>query len=138
VALSDIEAALRGSAYSVPRDKLRLFGQATLSVQTQRTADEFKADLEQLPFVVVDSIEQQDQRFQVTIDMPYWLKVGDATFQRTDFSSAASSKSEPKASCHELPSYDRLRDVVARHNGQLTDIHWSAYLGCRMLGAAAE
>src|SRR5688572_30395535 len=33
VRLSDVETALRGSGYSVPRDKLRMFGHAILEIE---------------------------------------------------------------------------------------------------------
>jgi hypothetical protein len=147
VGLAEVESALKGSRFSVPRDKLRLFGHAILEIDT-RTAPskEMLADLEALNFVSVAKSEEKNGHFEVTIDMPYPMigarpqpeSIGWETFTRNDFASDQSTKSEPPASPRQLPAYSDFHKIVSKHKGKLKDIRWDTYYACRPLGAAAS
>jgi hypothetical protein len=145
VALSDVEAALQGSGFSVPRNRLRLFGHAILEIDARTPPPkELLADLEALRFVSVGETEDKEDRLLVLVDMPY-PEDGDRdrdsvawdAFRRNDFASDPATRSEPPATSQTLPGYDAFRDVVAKHKGSLKDIRWSGALGCRPLGCVA-
>jgi len=146
VALRDVDAALKGSRFSVPRDRLRLFGHVILEIDTGKSAaKELLSGLEALSHVSVDKSEHKDKALLVTVDMPYpvenngsdGLSAGWEKFQRNDFASDQSAKSEPAATSRDLPSYSAFRDTVARHQGTLKDIRWSTDYACRPLGGVA-
>jgi hypothetical protein len=146
VALSDVETAFQGSGFSIPRDKLRLFGHVFLEFDIrQAPRKELLADLEALPHLsVFEAEESRDNRLRVLVDMPY---PGDGdrdrdlvaldTFRRNNFASDPATRSEPPATPQTLPGYDAFRDIAARHKGSLKDIWWSAAFGCRPLGGVA-
>jgi hypothetical protein len=145
IALGDIEAALAGSEFSVPRDRLRLFGHAILELNAREASQELLADLEALAHVSVAEQEAAEGRLLVTVDMPYpesktgreRESVGWESFQRCDFSSDQATRSEPVATAKALPGYDDFRKVVEKHGVTLNDIRWSDYYRCRPLGCAA-
>jgi hypothetical protein len=143
VALGDVEAALKDSRFSVPRDRLRLFGHVILEIDARKsTAKELLDGLEALGHVSVGKSENTDGMLLVTLDMPYpvesnprdLLSAGWEKFQRNDFASDQSTRSEPAATARTLPSYDVFRNIVARHRGDLKDIRWSTYHACRPQG----
>ncbi len=148
--LSEIDAALKGSRFSIPRDKLRFFGHVILAVDIRSTpAKELMTDLEAMVYVSVAESKRTKGLLLVTVDMPYPRHFGiQATnigsvplskeiFRRTDFSSDASTKSEPPATAHDLPSFNLLQAVVAKHNATLRDVRWSDRWACRTLGCVA-
>jgi hypothetical protein len=148
VALGDVEAALKGSEFSVPRDKLRLFGHVTLEIDAGEAAPgELIADLAAIDFLSVEESKSDKGVLRVTVDMPYpatadrvheeWTSFRDEVFQWTDFSSDQSRKSEAPAKARDLPSYGALREVVAKHKASLKDLHWNSGWGCRLLGGVA-
>jgi hypothetical protein len=146
VALSDVEAALKGSSYSIPRDRLRLFGHVILEIDAGKAAPkELLAALDKLDYVSIEKTDDKDNLFLVTLDMPYpvedggrdGLNVAFAKFQRNDFASDQSTKTEPATTSRELPSYKAFRDVVAAHKASLKDVRWSAQYACRPLGGVA-
>jgi hypothetical protein len=144
VGLRDIEAALKGSGVSVPRDRLHLFGHAILEIDPQSASPkELLADLAKLDYVTVADSENKDGRLLVSIDMPYppeerrgesvaWEK-----FVRNDRSSDQATKNESPATREMLPSYNAIRDVVAKHKATLKDIRWDTEHACRTVGCVA-
>ena len=76
VKLSDVEAALDGSIFSVPRDKLRVFGHVTLEVKTRARPEELENDLAAMEFVSVGESKTDQDVLLVTVDMPYWRSFG--------------------------------------------------------------
>ena len=48
-----------------------------------------------------------------------------------------STKSEPPATRETLPSYNAIRDVVAKHKATLKDIRWGTDHACRTVGCVA-
>ena len=148
VALSDVEAVLKGSKFSVPRDKLHLFGHVTLEIDAGKAAAEkLTSDLAAIDFVSVEESKSDKGILRVTVDMPYpatadrvhqeWKSLSDEVFQRNGFSSDQSTRSEPAAKSRDLPSYGALRDAVAKHKASLRDIRWNSDWRCRMLGGVA-
>jgi hypothetical protein len=150
VKLSEIDAALKGSAFSVPRDKLRLFGHVILAVDNRSAPPkELMTELEAMEYVSVAESKRAKGLLLVTVDMPYPRHFGKQTthfgsvplskeiFRRTDFSSDASTKNESPATSRDLPSFNALCAVVEKHNATLRDLSWSNRWACRMLGCVA-
>ena len=146
VALSEVEAALKGSGFSVPRDRLHLFGHVILDIDARGTPHkELVADLEKLSYVSVEKSEAKKDRLLVTVDMPYPADergvtredVGWDTFKRNDFSSDRATRSESPATVGTLPGLDTLRDAVTKHKASLKDIRWDPNYACRPLGGVA-
>lgn len=148
VRLSDVEAALDKTGFSVPRDRLRLFGHAILEISSSpESKEKLLADLEALPYVSVTESTMDNDVLLVTLDMPYPTEtnrsvresVGWDRFRRNDLSSDQIARSqESPITATQLPSYKELRDVVAKHDARLKGIRWSQNYACRALGAVAE
>jgi hypothetical protein len=146
VGLREVEAALKGSRFSVPRDRLRLFGHVILEIDAGKATDkQLLAALEALNYVSVAKSEHKDDLLLVTVDMPYPvednrrenLTAGWDKFERNDFASDQATKSEPAATPRTLPSYEAFRGIVAKHKASLKDIRWSTHYACRPLGGVA-
>jgi hypothetical protein len=144
IGLRDIEAALKGSGVSVPRDRLHLFGHTILEIDSRSDSPkDLLADLAKLDYVTVAESENKDGRLLVSIDMPYppEERRGDSVawekFVRNDRSSDLSTKNEPPATRETLPGYNAIRDVVARHKATLKDIRWDTDHACRTVGCVA-
>jgi hypothetical protein len=147
VGLHDVESALRGSDFSVSRDKLRLFGHAILEVEKSAKPAELLADLEAMSYVSVAESETPEGRLLVAVDMPYPVEEGERerrpyvrwdSFQWNDLNSAQSPRSESPVTGRELPGYDTFRKVVEKHGANLRDIRWNPNYACRPLGCVAE
>ena len=146
VALSDVEAALKGSRLSVPRDRLHLFGHVILEIEIGKaSAKELLSSLEDLKFVSVGQSRTKKDRLLVTVDMPY-PEYSDGfrrgileweTFRRNDFSSDQATRSEPPAKAADLPNYGTFRDAVAKQGASLKEVRWSPEFACRELGGVA-
>src|SRR4029453_16617006 len=68
VRLADIDAALKGSPFSVARDKLRLFGDVILEVDARDgSADKLLADLKTQKHIVVSESKREDGSLLVTL-----------------------------------------------------------------------
>src|SRR5262245_47964000 len=146
VRLSDVTAALKGSQFSVPQDKLRFFGHVILEIDPAKAAPKaLLADLKALNFVSVGESKSDKDLLLVTLDMPYPAdnssrnleSVGWDTFQRSDLSSDPATKSEPPVRAQPLPTYGQIRDVVARHGASVKGLSWSEQYACRPLGCVA-
>lgn len=144
VRLSEVQAALKGSSFSVPKGKLRLFGHAILDIDARSASQQaLLTDLKAIPYVAIEESKATKNLFVVTLDMPYPVETNRSDresiawekFQRNGLSSVQASRSETLATPATLPSYTALRDVVARHDTRLTDIRWSNNYACRALGA---
>jgi len=143
VGLGDVEAALKGTNLSIPRDRLRLFGHVILEVDAQKsTPEKLLADLDALNYTAIEKSEPKDDRLLVTIDLPYPVEDGNRergsvawdSFSRNDLSFDQAARSDPPATPETLPSYKAFRDVVTRHKASLKDIRWSQQYACRPLG----
>jgi hypothetical protein len=132
VRLGDVDAPLKGSDFSIPRDELRLFGLVTLEVKVGKTSPEkVVRDLEALKYVEVEESKSEEGILLVMLEMPYNFTRD--IFKELKPTSAVSAKSKLPKTSGALPRYEKLRNVVAEHQANLTDIRW----GCRMLGCLA-
>ena len=139
--LTDIEKALKGSPFTVARDKLRLFGDVILEVDLRgASADKLLADFKAVKNASVSGSAQKNKTLLVTLTMPgpafdgpELAKFGDVSFRQQTFKSEGQSEAV-KAS--ELPTYDALRSIVSKHNASLTTLRWDCW-GCRVLGCVA-
>jgi len=142
VRLADIDAALQGSPCSVPRDKLRLFGDVILEVDLGKaSADRMLADLKGVQHVSVSQSKLEDGVLLVTLIMPGPAKTARETadFGQSAIKSAVlrtSEDSDSAAKFHDLPTYEALRKVVEKHEASLTGLRWDCW-GCRVLGCVA-
>ena len=142
VALADVEGALKGSRFTIPRDRLRLFGHVILEIEGSTGAKDLVAALNELEHVSIAQSAEKEGRLLVTVDMPYpvgngrpdWGTGDWEKFQRNGLSSAAAASSESPIKAAELPSYKAFRDLVAKHDARLTEIRWSTQFWCRALG----
>jgi hypothetical protein len=146
VALSEVEQSLKGSDYSVPRSRLRLFGHVELEIDAgQARPQELLIQLKGLKHVSVENSTEKGGRLLVTVDMPYPselngredMSMGFDTFKRCDFSSDQSTRSEKPVTAAALPGYDTFRDLVAKQNASLKEVSWDPNYACRPLGAVA-
>jgi hypothetical protein len=146
IALHEIQTALKGSGFSVPQERLHLFGHIILEIDGQSSSPKkLLADLESLQFVSVDESKTKGDRLLVTLNMPYPTEFGRPdgeavewnTFKQTSFGSNEANSIESAATPAKLPSYAAIRDVVAKHQAKLTDIRWSVEHHCRPLGCVA-
>jgi hypothetical protein len=146
VSLNDVESALKGSDFSVPRQKLRLFGHAILEIESAAKPEEVLADLKAVDHVSVAESETAEGRLRVTVDMPYpdaareddRPHVGWETFRWGDFSSDQANRSAASATARTLPSHEAFRKTIERHDARLRDVVWNVTYACRPLGCVAE
>jgi hypothetical protein len=138
IALGEVEAALKGTGYWLPRDKFRLFGHVVLEIRASSSAiPALLNDLEAMPLVSVAESKAGQEAVQVTVDMPYPSPFASADvvswdrFWRNDLSSDPATKSEPAATADELPSYAAFAEVALRHGASLHEVRWSSRHACR-------
>jgi hypothetical protein len=143
VGLREIEQALAGSSFSIPRDRLRLFGHLVLEIDAREASPkELLAALDSMDYVSVEESKTEGELLLVTLDMPYpevksgrdresveWEK-----FQRNDFASDQSTRSESPIAARSLPSYDGFREMIAKHNASLKTVRWDTQYACRPHG----
>jgi hypothetical protein len=142
VHLSDIEAALKGSDFSVSRERLRLFGHVVLEIEVgDAQGKALLATFDSLEFALVADFEGKDGRFQVTIDMPYPSELSESRRQLAGFAqfrwnnlASVPTSTAAVATAAELPTVEAIEEIVADHKARLTDIRWSAEHACRPLG----
>ncbi len=142
VRLAEIDAALKGSPVSIRRDQLRLFGNAILEVDIPETsAKKLLSDLATIEHLSVAESKREGNTLLVTLTLPApqrevrpAAEFGKVAFRSDTFRHEASS--EPTVSLGDLPSYDTLGKLVARHDGTLQGLRWDCW-GCRALGCMA-
>jgi hypothetical protein len=147
VRLSELNAALSGSEFSIPKDRLQLFGHVVLEIQSpEESRPTILTALTGIPHVAVEESKTQGDLLSATIDMPYpidkareemesldWDK-----FQRNDLNSTPSTQPRIPVTRQQLPGYDKIREVVMKHEASLNDIRWSNQYVCRAAGGVAE
>jgi hypothetical protein len=140
VDLSDVDAALNGSGFSVPQKKLRLFGHVILEVDAgASSAKELLAALETLQNVSVANSAETKDRLLVTVDMPYPAdpkgfdreSIAFDSFRRNDFSTGSDRTA---TTADKLPTLSDFRDLVAQHKATLKSVQWSDIYRMRPLG----
>jgi hypothetical protein len=142
VALSDIDAALKGSVFSVPRDRLRLFGHVTLVIAPAGASEQLASDLTSLKHVRLEESTREEDHILATVDMPYPVtrarteedSLAWETFLRTDFSTRAAAGQDSTATRETLPGVNDFQKVLARHDAVVKDLRWNVEWACRPLG----
>jgi hypothetical protein len=146
VALSEVETALEGSSFSIPRERLHFFGYVVLEIDAGASAaKELAAGLDTLEFVSVGETEAKQNRLLLTVDMPYPDKdfrrtpeaIGNATFKWNGLSSDPSAKLDVAATAEQLPKYNSFEVLLANHDAKLHDIRWTTAHACRSVGGVA-
>jgi hypothetical protein len=146
VALSDVEAALQGSSFSIPRDRLHFFGHIVLDIDAGATPpDDLKAGLKSLEYVFVGDSETEQNRILLTVDMPYPEKdlrrtpgaFSDDKFQWNDLSSNPLVESDKRATAQQLPNDRLFQKILAEQDAKLHDIRWTTANACRVVGGVA-
>ncbi len=140
VRLSEVEAALKGSPFSVPRDKLRLFGHVVLEIDAGATpAKALLAAVDALDTATIAASEEHDGRLLVTVEMPYPKAphrdaVGWDEFE-TSYVAEPRTRETISATAGTLPGFEEFQGLAAKSDATLTDIRWSIDYWCRPLGA---
>lgn len=122
VALSEIEAALRDSDFTIPREQLLVVGMAV--VETRFANGRAEAVAAALPEGLQTAAKQDGRRLSLTIGDPHWI--------------ARDLFDQPAVDRTTTITYTALRDTLARHGASLSDIRWVPRYGCRMFGGLAE
>jgi hypothetical protein len=145
--LGKLDAAFKGSPFSIPRDRLRLFGPMTLEVQIDESATaKFLADLKAVKHLRIEESKRDRGTLFVTVTTPLSrhfgreaADFGKVAFDQERFGAEPNDfglKADPPATARDLPSYAGLRAVVEKHNGTLKGVRWKL-LGCHVQGAVA-
>jgi hypothetical protein len=146
IALSEMEAALKGSGFSIPRDKLRFFGHVVLETDPGKAAvKELQSPLENMDYVSVVASEEADGRLLITVEMPYPASEGrqhryailDDYFVWNDYSTGSVGESQSPASAQMLPAYNAFDRTIANQGAKLGDVRWSTEFACRAVGCVA-
>jgi hypothetical protein len=146
VALSEVEAALEDSRFSIPRDRLHFFGHVVLEIGAGANVPKgLAADLNTLEFVSASEPEARQNRLLLTVDMPYPKQdlrrapeaIGDDKFHWNGLSSNPSAESDSPATAGQLPEYKAFEQLVAKHDAKLHDIRWTTDNACRSVGGVA-
>jgi hypothetical protein len=147
VPLGELDAVLKGSAFSIPREKLHLFGHVVLEVEIGEAAtDKLLTDLKAVRHFKVEETKRDKGVLLVTAMTLYPPHMGHRTdefgkpsvekelfgVERSDFA----PKADPPANARDLPSYETLRGVVEKNTGSLKGLRWKL-LGCHVQGAVA-
>lgn len=135
VQLSDIDAALEGTGFTVPRDKLRLFSMVTLQVAHALPRDSVIELLAALPGVSVEDSKEEKDLLVLTLETPHRLTRD--IFKSVDKASTGKHDRRSFASADELPSYRALETALAKRKAELVDIRWDMRYVCRMVGCLA-
>jgi hypothetical protein len=147
VTLAELDQALKGSRFSIPRDKLRFFGHVMLEFKVdEATQPKLLADLKAVKHLTIEETKRDNGLLFVTAVTPYpAARARDPEgFASRPLSeerySAQHSDIAPRTatpiSARELPSYEALRAIAEKHEGKLTGIRWKSW-ACRVLGAVA-
>ena len=142
VRLAEIDAALKGSPVSILRDQLRLFGNVILEVDVaEPSAAKLLSDLKSVEHVAVGESKRSGDTLLVTLTLPAperefrpAAEFGKVPFRSDTF--RHESNTEPAVGLGDLPSYDTLRKLVAKHDGTLQGLRWDCW-GCRALGCVS-
>jgi hypothetical protein len=146
VALSEVDAALEDSRFSIPRDRLHFFGHLLLEIDAGAgAANELAAGLNAFEFVAVGEQEASKSRLLLTVDMPYPKQdfraapefIGNGEFTWNGLSSEPSVESDVPATAQQLPNHKAFEKLLEKHDAKLRDIRWTASHACRSVGGVA-
>ena len=140
--LAEIDAALQGSQVSIPRNRLRLFGDVILEIDIAgASAEKLLTNLASVRHASVAESKREGRTMLVQLTLPVPVteirapdEFGKVSFENQTFQSEAAGG--PAVGLSELPTYEMLRKVVEKHDGKLTGLRWHCW-GCRALGCVA-
>jgi hypothetical protein len=136
VKLSDIDDALKGSDFSVPRGVLHFVGQVQLEVDLPVSAQEaVLKDLSAIDRVEVEQVSRTPKGMLVTLVLAESDRRD--VFQLLKPPSTNSSESTSTLTAASLPSYAALCELMSRHDARLNDVAWSARWACSTFGSLA-
>jgi hypothetical protein len=147
VTLGELDAALKESPFTIPRDHLRLFGHVVLEVEIRDASVPKLLDgLKAVKHLTVSESKREAGVQYLTVAMPYPRYSGGETadfgklpFEKELFGAVAfddAPRADPPVAARDLPTYDGLRTVVEKHGGTLKGVRWKCW-GCRVLGGVA-
>jgi hypothetical protein len=144
IRLSDLNAALKGTACSIPSERIRFFGHLMLEIDASPSSHKaLVAGLEALPQLVVEESMSKGQLLVVTVAMPYPVNSQSADSANGDsakfewLDTPSSKDSRGPVTADELPGFKEICDVASKHDAKLSDIRWSTGFACRTVGAVA-
>lgn len=144
LALGDLDAAFKGSPFSIPRDNLRLFGYMTLEVEVgEAEVPKLLADLKAVKHLLVVESKWDMGVLVVRVAAPIpkhhgreTLEFGKLPVEKELFGTDPSDRTpgyDPPAAARDLPTHDGLRAVVEKHTGRLKEVRWQC-VGCSVQG----
>lgn len=147
VDLGKIDAALKAGKFSIPHDRLRLFGRMTLEIEVGAAAEaKLLADLKGLKNLTVEETAGAKNVLLVTVAAPYPRhfgheveEFGKESFAKERFGAGNSDlgpRAVPPAAPRDLPSYAGVQAVIEKHDGKLKASRFKL-LGCSVQGFIA-
>jgi hypothetical protein len=137
IKLTDFESALAGSDFSIPRDRLRLFGSVRLELDVSPDAEAALVNELAREFRGKAELTKRELKtLCVTFVLPY-EKERDI-FLSLSRAAITGSSTDSTSPADALPSYAELQHVIAKHHGRLNDISWSGAWACRVLGSVTS
>jgi hypothetical protein len=142
--LVKLEAALKAGRFTIPRDKLRPFGEVVLEVEVGAAADaKVLADLKAIKNLTVTQSNRAGGVQVVTAVVPFPPHTGREVddfgkepFEKLRFGVERSDFAPqivPPAGPRDLPVFADLRAAIEKHNGALKGMRWKL-LGCHVQG----
>jgi hypothetical protein len=147
IALNEIDAALKDTEFSIPREKLRFFGHVVLEIDADQTAAKtLQHELEETSYVSVVETKSKDGHLHLTVEMPYPASdsrqhrdaIFDDAFVWNGYTTDSSSESASPASAEALPDYKAFREIIAKLDARLRDVRWSTEYACRAVGCVVK
>lgn len=144
VDLGKLDAAFKGGPFSVPRDKLRLFGHAVLEIDIGAASEEkLLTDLKALRNLTVEGAKRDKGVLFVTVIAPYPPhtgrevdEFGKVSFAKERFGVEKSDfgpKADPPAAPRDLPALAAMRAAAEKHGGTVKGVRLKL-LGCHVQG----
>lgn len=142
--LDKLDAALKGSRFSIPRDRTRLFCRMALEIEVGAAAEQkLLTDLKAIKHLTLEESSGGKSVLFVTVVTPYPRHsgrevedFGTVSFEKERFGAVPSDltpKADPPAAPRDLPTYGDLRAVVEKHGGSIKASRLKL-LGCHVQG----
>ncbi len=136
LSLADIDAAFSGSKFSVPRDKICLFGQVTVELACDEAPQKLLDQLASRKNIKVVSSKQVKDRHFVTLSIPFADGFTQQLFRSFGKDPVNHTlTATPTSSADGLLQYDDLKKYCQESDVKLGDVRWSSSWHCRIFGA---
>lgn len=144
VRLSEMEKSLKGTEFSIPRDRMRLFGHVILETKSpSENQAAIEKELDALEYAAVSGDKTENGAGEIIVDMPYPTEMrrssdgvrfwGDS-YQWNVLNTNTTPAAAP-ATTGTLPSPKDFGKILARHDAELKDLRWSPVYHCRAIGS---